>query len=70
MGRSIYGQALSGKLNSFNEKQHKRKRLEMQFGQRMAGTQMVPMFQIPASAEASHQHLHQCGLRRFVLSTF
>lgn len=63
VGRSIYGQALSGKINSFNEKQHTRKKLEMQFGQRMAGTQMEHTFQIPAPAEAFHQHLHQCGYR-------
>lgn len=42
----------------------------MQFGQRMAGPQLAPMFQIPAQAEASHQHLHKHMLKGFVLSTF
>lgn len=40
----------------------------MQFGQRMAGTQVVPMLQIPGQAEASHRHLHQYWLKEFVLS--
>lgn len=42
----------------------------MQFGQRTAGTQMVPMLQIPGQAEASHRHLHQYWLKGFVLSRF
>lgn len=57
VGRNTYNPAISSKLNSFNEKLHKRERLAVQSGCRVAGVQMAPGFWDPGRLQPG-----RCGL--------